>query len=523
MKNRDCKKYNEDAQTEGIVKHSIWISFFVCVGKVLGFVKQAVIAWAFGAGGVTDTYYAADGYTSMIGQIMSQSVGPTVLTQYIAVSKEEGEEKSRELLYRCFCFFSVLGLFLALISIGASGLIAKLVGISYTAEQRVELQKIIIALCPVMFITPISGVCSAYLDSNKRFIPSKLCSVFFSVSITITLLLFRDKLGIWALTIGFIAGYLLHMFYMLAAVRRSIKIRLKNPFGDKYFKVLLNKFGPMVVGNSVVDLGHLIDRVVASALAIGSVSILFYGQVVSGDLVNAVVITTVGTVLLTSFSSKVANKVDLQQLRTDLQGILCTMACITCFITALYFIEGKELIRIFFERGSFDSDSTDKVFQVACAYSVGFMFMAFREVLIKAHFAFLDTFSPMINSIIGVTVNILGSIILSRFLGVWGIALATSLSMFIVAGLSAVTLKKHIGKFIIDISFVVELLKYIVSALITVLIGSKVICCVSELAIVLRMGIVTLVMLLLYFLICLLFKCQVVKMIFSKGLKKFRH
>ena len=66
---------------KNVVKSSLAISAIVLIGKALGFVKQAVIAWAFGASATTDIYFAADGYTSMFGQIMGQSVGPAVLTR----------------------------------------------------------------------------------------------------------------------------------------------------------------------------------------------------------------------------------------------------------------------------------------------------------------------------------------------------------------------------------------------------------------------------------------------------------
>ena len=62
-------------------------------------------------------------------------------------------------------------------------------------------------------------------------------------------------------------------------------------------------------------------------------------------------------------------------------------------------------------------------------------------------YAFQDTLTPMINSIVGLATNIAASIVFSRFLGVAGVALATSLSMMIVAILSFFTLKKHLHRF----------------------------------------------------------------------------
>ncbi len=66
---------------KNIVKKSASISLIVLIGKILGFVKQAVIAWAFGSNSLTDIFFAAGGYATIFGQIMNQSVGPAVLAQ----------------------------------------------------------------------------------------------------------------------------------------------------------------------------------------------------------------------------------------------------------------------------------------------------------------------------------------------------------------------------------------------------------------------------------------------------------
>ena len=89
-----------------IVKKSVSISLLVVIGKVLGFIKQAVIAWAFGSNALTDVYFAADGYTSMFGQIMTQTVGPTVLTQYIHVNERNDHEGAKRLVRESYIFFA---------------------------------------------------------------------------------------------------------------------------------------------------------------------------------------------------------------------------------------------------------------------------------------------------------------------------------------------------------------------------------------------------------------------------------
>lgn len=458
-------------EKDSIVKHSAIISAVVLIGKILGFVKQAVIAWAFGSNDITDIYFAADGYTSMFGEIMRTSVAPTVLTRYVKLNEEGQKEKGKQLIQECFLFFGIIGIALVAINVILAPAICNIIGISYTDAQKTELVFFLRALCPVMLFTSVAGVAQGYLDAHKRFVPAKLCSFFFSISIIICVILFRYVLGLRSLLYGFIFGYTLHTIFILSLVITRTGILWKNPLKDVEFRLTMRKFMPLLVGNSVVDLGHLIDKIVASSLVVGSVSSLYYGQVISNDLVNSVIITSVGTVLLTSLTKKVALKNGINEIIIHIQSIMCTMTIITGLLMGLYIVEGKDLIRFFFQRGSFNADNTSSVTGVAICYSIGFIFMANREVLIKTHYAFQDTFIPMINSVVGVVFNLIASIILSRFMGVAGIALATSLSMVLVCSISYVTVKRHLGKYPLNKLVVIDLLKVFVALFITILIG----------------------------------------------------
>ncbi len=458
-------------EKNSIVKHSVIISVVVLIGKILGFVKQAVIAWAFGSNGVTDIYFAADGYTSMFGEIMRTSVAPTILTRYVKLNEGGQDEKGRKLIQECFLFFGIIGILLVAVNVLLAPTICNVIGISYTNAQKAELVFFLRALCPVMLFTSVAGVAQGYLDAHNRFVPAKLCSFFFSFSIIICVILFRNVLGLRSLLYGFIFGYALHTIFILSLVITRTGILWKNPLKDVEFRLTMSKFMPLLVGNSVVDLGHLIDKIVASSLVVGSVSSLYYGQVISNDLVNSVIISSVGTVLLTSMTKKVTHKNDTNEIIMHIQSVMSAMTIIAGLLTVLYIVEGKDLIRFFFQRGSFSADNTNSVTGVAICYAIGFIFMANREVLIKTHYAFQDTFIPMINSVIGVVFNLIASLILSHFMGVAGIALATSLSMVLVCSISYLTVKKHLGKYPLNMIAVADLLKVSVALFITFLIG----------------------------------------------------
>ncbi len=514
IKNEDIKLKSKTGA--GIGKNSLIISVVVLICKVIGFIKQSVVAWAFGVGTMTDVFFSADGYTSMIGQVMSQSVAPTVVTKYIDSKENDNNDETNELISASFIFFGGLGFVLTILSLLFSTFICSKIGIAYNTEQLVLLHSFFVCLCPVMIITAISGVAGAVLDGNQIFLPNKMCSLFFSFSIIISIFIFRNTLGVWALLIGFMFGYILHMVFMLLCARKFICFRFVNPFKVSKFKSIMKNFLPMVVGNSVLDFGHLVDRIIASSLISGSVSILYYGQVVSTDLVQAVIITTVGTVLLSTLSKQIAQKEEISVIKENIRNILISMTMIINIIIVLFLVEGKDLIRLFFERGSFNSQSTDQVYFVAISYSLGFLFMAYREVLIKVHYAFQDTKSPMINSILGIMLNIVASLFLSKKIGVSGIAVATSLSMLLIAVLSCISVKKHIGKGLINLKIIVSAFKIIIIGCLTFLFGYYCLHFFDSLPLIVRLTIKSCLIIIFYFLIGLIFREYTITELYNK-------
>lgn len=449
-----------------VAKESILIAMLVCFGKIIGFVKQGVIAWAFGSSVETDLFFSADGYTSTISQILGKSIEPTVLSSYILM-KNADEEKADALIKYNYCFFSFVSVVLITLSVFFSRYISQLIGISYTYAQKIALTKMIGQLSPVILLTSIAGVAQGYLNANHKYMPSRINSLFFSCFSIVTIIVLKNKAGIFSLILGFLAGYFFYTIFVVICVGKKIGFKLDKFFEYVEFKNEIKKFIPMVIGMSIVDIGNLVDRIVASSLKEGSVTALNYGQVISNDLVNAVIISTIGTVILTNFTEKYSGNEALEVIANDIQRVLTIVMVITVLVTVLYFIVGNDLVQFLLERGSFTHKDTIVVGKMAMAYALGFVFMAFREVLIKAHYAFQDMTTPVINSAFGVIVNIILSIVLSKKMEINGIALATSISMLFVAALSGLSLKKHINISIVNMEFAKEAFKVFIAAIIT--------------------------------------------------------
>lgn len=130
------KKRNNTVLSKKTTKSAIIMSAVVLVGKVLGFVKQSVIAWAFGASVVTDLYFAADGFMSMLGQIQSSAISLSLITKYVQLKEKKNPDRANALACNAFAVFTVIALILVILIVLFSDKISGVLGISYTVAEK---------------------------------------------------------------------------------------------------------------------------------------------------------------------------------------------------------------------------------------------------------------------------------------------------------------------------------------------------------------------------------------------------
>lgn len=126
------------------------------------------------------------------------------------------------------------------------------------------------------------------------------------------------------------------------------------------------------------------------------------------------------------------------------QGIN-TILIITIPATVGILILSEPIVRIFFERGAFDSTDTIMTSSALFYYSLGLVGISLKLMLNKVFYSFQDTKTPMINGAISVGLNVVLNLIFVRFMDHAGLALATSISAIFTTSLLLLNLRKKIG------------------------------------------------------------------------------
>ena len=183
---------------------------------------------------------------------------------------------------------------------------------------------------------------------------------------------------------------------------------------------------PVILGVAVNQVNVLIDKSLSSAVSENGVAILDYANRLN-DFVVGIVVVSVGTAVYPILSKSVAEG-DIKNLKNNIMESISHISFLIIPAMLGLMIFAKPIVIMLFERREFTRKDSIDVAAGLFYYASGIIWIAIRDILSKGFYAMQDTGTPVKNSIIMVVINIVSSIILSRFMGLSGLALGTSFS-----------------------------------------------------------------------------------------------
>jgi peptidoglycan biosynthesis protein MviN/MurJ (putative lipid II flippase) len=207
------------------------------------------------------------------------------------------------------------------------------------------------------------------------------------------------------------------------SVRRGFHYRPCIPLRDPELKTLFCNFIPTAVGAGVYQLTVMTDSVISSGLGEGNVSILSYAGTISAMVNSAIA----GNILLYIYP-KIAAEINGQQGKHKLFQYMLLFAMLMCGVVVLFVAAGYDAVRILFERGAFGPDATGRVFICVLIYLLGSPINIMRDVVYRYFYARGNTKSTFYNGVSASALNVVVSIILARFMGLYGVVLGTTVT-----------------------------------------------------------------------------------------------
>lgn len=402
----------------------ITVGFLTLFVKGLGFGKEIIIAENFGLSELLDTFYIAILVPSLIYNVFLGSFKSVFIPNYVSTLKLNKLLVGR---FQSTSFLVTLGVAVLffILALLFTDVYLEVFFKGHTEHYYELVKKQFYYIAPCILFWGFSSIINSLLTIDDEFRYSSLSSVFTPIAIIVCLLCFKEYLGDIVLAIGTLIGSILgFVFVAIIAINRKL-IQLHKPdFTSKGIKTLFIQLPAKLSSSLLVGINPFVDQYFSAQLAIGSIAALNYGIKIPAFAIGIVGIA-VGNVILPYFSKQAVE--DLLSTFNKLQKMLKQLIIFSLIITVILFVFSSTIISLFFERDAFTSSDTVIVSRIQQmyllqipSYITGLIMVKFLTSINKNNFMVLT-------SVISLILNICLNYILIEQLGVYGLALATSI------------------------------------------------------------------------------------------------
>jgi putative peptidoglycan lipid II flippase len=315
-------------------------------------------------------------------------------------------------------------------------------------------QALAASLMRVMLITPaifgVSGVIMGVLNARQHFLLPALAPALYNLGIIGGALVLAPSMDVRGLAVGVVVGAVAHLLVQLPALARQ-GMRYTGALGlrDAGVREVGRLMLPRMAGLAAVQLNFLVNTILASGLAPGSLSALNYAWLLM-LLPQGVFAQAVATAAFPTFSAQVARG-QLLEMRSTLVATLRAVLYLSLPAAVGLILLGRPLVEILFQRGAFTENSTGLVAGALALYAIGLPAHSAVEILVRAFYAMHDTRTPVVIGVAAMGLNIglsLALLALFRAAGrppYAGLALSNSLATTAEMGTLLLILRRRMG------------------------------------------------------------------------------
>ncbi|BDR68000.1 putative lipid II flippase MurJ [Clostridium tetani] len=426
-----------------VIKSSLFVMVLIILGKVFALFRDSLIAAKFGATYITDIYNFALGVVYLLTTI-SYGLTTTFIplhTENIAQNKNDRDKFVNNVLN----VSTIVTIIITIVMIILSKDIIHIFAHGFQKDPQVfdmAVKVTRIMLLSLVFVS-LQSVITGVLQSHNEFLEPASMAMVSNIVYIIYLVFLTNKYGIvgfaFATVIAFFAQFIINVpKYKKLGYNYSAYVDLKDNKLISLFKLMI----PVIISTSVIQLNSFVNRSFATNIYFGAVTVLDCANKIN-TLAYEVFAIGIAMIVYPTLS-QLGNKEDKKEYKIALNKSINMILLIMVPAAFGIAILREPLINIIFKRGAFTDEAAKLTSQALLLYTPAMIAYGIRDILNKAFYAIKDTKTPMINSFIGIIINIVINIILIKTMQVRGLTLATTISAIIITLLMLVKLNKKL-------------------------------------------------------------------------------
>jgi putative peptidoglycan lipid II flippase len=425
------------SENHKITKAATTIGIGTFSSRILGFLRDMVIANFFGTGMAADAFFVAFRIPNLWRRLVGEgSLTISFIPVYTEYLTKRSEEESREVTHVAFTVAGIILLCLTIFGILFSPLLIRLIapgwGFSAIPEKLQKFQLTVTLnqiIFPYLFFMGLFALCMGILNSLRHFFAPAFAPIFLNISIigSVFLLYPVFEKPVFALAIGVLAGGLFQVLFQIPfLLKKGIRFRFNFNFKHPAIKRIGSLMIPGLIGTAVYQLNVFIDTIFASLLPQGSVSYLFFADRLM-EFPLGIFAIAVGMASLPSLS-QLASAGRLEELKETLSFTFRLVSFVSVPAMVGLIALKTPIINLLFQRGQFDYHATLMTAKALLFYSVGLWAIAGVRTVVPAFYSLQDTWTPLKIALICLGANVVFDATFIIPLKHAGLAFATSLS-----------------------------------------------------------------------------------------------
>lgn len=425
-----------------LLKSGIVVSSMTFISRVLGLVRDVVVANLLGAGAASDVFFFANRIPNFLRRLFaegafSQAFVP-VLTEYHASGDMD---KTRALIAKVSGTLGVLVTIVTLFGVLGSGIVTAIFGAGWFMDwlndgpdaHKFELASFLLKITfPYLWFITFVALSGAILNTLGKFAVSSFTPVFLNITMILAALYIspnmqQPEVG---LAIGVLLGGLVQFLFQIPfLLKQGMLVKPQWGWNDPGVKKIRTLMIPALFGVSVSQINLLFDTAVASFLMTGSISWLYYSDRLLefplglfGIAIATVILPALSRKHVDAHSQGFSNTMDWGVRMVILLGVPAMCGLI---------VLAKPMLMVLFMRGEFAASDVHSASLSLWAYATGLLNFMLIKVLAPGYYSRQDTKTPVRYGIIAMVCNMGFNAVFAYFFSYVGLALATSLSAFV--------------------------------------------------------------------------------------------
>lgn len=461
-----------------IVRSFSIVFIMTILAKIASFISEMVIAYILGTGEKADAYSMIIGIHQVIYPMLGVGIWSIFLPMYKKKIVTTESKEAEKLLNKVLTLFMIIALILiVIINVFANGII-NIIANGFSDELKVRCAILLRIYSPYFLFVIISSIYAAVLQSHDKFLGSQIREVAtYLPTIFLGPLLYK-LYDVEGLVVALVIGSIFRLVVLVPFLKKNLIFKLDFKFKDSEISLLIRKMPSVLITSAIEQLNTLIDKVMASSLTVGAVSSLSYGNKLINAF-NGMFTSAISTTVYPTLSKLyVENKKN--EMKLMIERITLIEAIIVIPLSGLMILLKNEIVCFAFGRGAFNQDSINITAATFMGYLIGMYYIGAKSLINNVFYSMGYTKKIMKISFVTIICNIVLNVVFVKFMGVVGLAIASSIASIMYFILTNLQLNKmgyvNIKKIVLrlGIIYLISAITYIINMFIKNIIDNNI-------------------------------------------------